>query len=210
MTLRRIPAYAQPFKAHQIRIVEASVRALAGYGRIVEDFAAAEIEIVRWPAQGSRPVDPGTGDQGGTTEGDFLHWWEGETYYGRNDAVGDSYQIGWSRDPAGASGPLEAAPDRILVWHANYHPDGGQIFFPRLRIPFVVALARPGDAISPEHFVGFHCDGSFGLYFHPGVWHTPALVRAPTARFADRQGCVHARVSCDFVQEFGLYLSVPL
>jgi hypothetical protein len=30
------------------------------------------------------------------------------------------------------------------------------------------------------------------------------------AEFLDRQGRVHARVSVDFVKEFGCYLSVPL
>ena len=56
----------------------------------------------------------------------------------------------------------------------------------------------------------FYCDGSFGIYFHPGVWHTPALPLAPAAEFDDRQGRVHARVSCHFPEEFGAYLSVPL
>jgi len=28
--------------------------------------------------------------------------------------------------------------------------------------------------------------------------------------FDDRQGKVHARVSCEFVREFGKYLAVPL
>jgi ureidoglycolate lyase len=31
-----------------------------------------------------------------------------------------------------------------------------------------------------------------------------------TAEFLDRQGRVHARVSIDFVKEFGCYLSVPM
>jgi ureidoglycolate hydrolase len=131
--------------------------------------------------------------------------------YGRNDAVGDSYLIGWSRDPSEAS-ETAAAPDRarVLVWHANYHPDGGQLFFPRKKIPYIVPLALPGDDIAPEKFTGFYCDGSFGIYFHPGVWHTPALPLAPAAEFDDRQGRVHARVSCHFPEEFGAYLSVPL
>jgi hypothetical protein len=33
---------------------------------------------------------------------------------------------------------------------------------------------------------------------------------ADEARFFDRQGRVHARVSVDFVKEFGVYLAVPL
>jgi hypothetical protein len=211
MAHRNAPALTQPFTAHEVEIVEATPANLEGYGRIERDFASAEIEIVRWPAQGWRPVDADTGDQGGTTEGTFSFQWKGEVLYGRNDAVGDSYLIGWSREPALAS-ESAAQPDRsrVLVWHANYHPDGGQLFFPRARIPFIVPLALPGDDISPEKFVGFYCDGSFGLYFHPGVWHTPALPLAPAADFDDRQGRVHARVSCNFVEEFGGYLSVPL
>lgn len=196
---------------HEIKIVEANAESLAGYGRIERDFGAAKIEIVRWPAQGWRPVDPDTGDQGGTTEGTFAFHWKGEVLYGRNDAVGDSYLIGWSRDPGEAS-ETTPTPDRsrVLVWHANYHPDGGQLFFPRQRIPYIVPLALPGDDISPEKFTGFYCDGSFGIYFHPGVWHTPALPLVAEAEFDDRQGRVHARVSCNFVEEFGTYLTVPL
>ncbi len=211
MTHRTAPSLAQPFAAHEVPVVEATPETLKGYGRIERDFAAANIEIVRWPAQGWRPVDPDTGDQGGTTEGIFSFFWKGEVLYGSNDAVGDSYLIGWSRDPREAS-ETAPAPDRsrVLVWHANYHPDGGQLFFPRRKIPYIVPLALPGDDIRPEKFVGFHCDGSFGIYFHPGVWHTPALPLAEAAEFDDRQGRVHARVSCHFVEEFGRYLSVPL
>jgi len=38
----------------------------------VSDPGDCRIEIVRWPAPGTRPVDPDTGDQGGTTEGVFA------------------------------------------------------------------------------------------------------------------------------------------
>ena len=211
MAHRAAPKPAARCAQHEIRIVEATAETLAGYGRIERDFPSAKIEIVRWPAQGWRPVDDDTGDQGGTTEGTFAFTWKGEVLYGRNDAVGDSYLIGWSRDPSEAS-ETTPSPDRsrILVWHANYHPDGGQLFFPRQRIPYIVPLALPGDDIAPEKFTGFYCDGSFGIYFHPGVWHTPALPLAAGAEFDDRQGRVHARVSCNFVEEFGAYLTVPL
>jgi hypothetical protein len=156
-------------------------------------------------------VDPDTGDEGGTTEGQFSFYWKGEVLYGQNEAVNDSYLIGWTRDPKQASEEIER-PDRsrVLVWHANYHPDGGQLFFPKERSPFIVPLALPGDDLTPDKFVGFYCDGSQGLYFHPGVWHTPALPFSSTMVFDDRQGRVHARVSCHFVEEFGKYLSVPL
>ena len=211
MIRRLAPNYDKPFDCHEIRIVEATPETLKGYGYLVDDFATAKIEIVRWPAQGWRPVDPDSGDEGGTTEGHFSFFWKGDVLYGQNHAVNDSYLIGWTQDPKKASEQTER-PDRsrILVWHANYHPDGGQLFFPKERSPFIVPLALPGDDLTPEKFVGFYCDGSKGLYFHPGVWHTPALPFSSTMVFDDRQGRVHARVSCHFVEEFGKYLSVPL
>jgi hypothetical protein len=211
MTLRTAPAIARPFAAHTVPVVTATAESLKGYGRPVADFAAEPIEIVRWPAQGWRPVDPDTGDQGGTTEGIFSFWWQGEVLHGRNDAVGDSYLIGWCRDPAEASEDA-AAPDRsqVLLWHVNYHPDGGQLFFPREPVPFIVPLALPGDDLAPDRFTAFYCDGSFGVYIHPGVWHEAVLPLADAASFDDRQGRVHARVSANLVAEFGTYLRVPL
>lgn len=212
--VRRRPEEATisgPLRTHDVPVVRATPEALSGYGRIVADFATAPIEIVRWPAQGWRPVDPDTGDQGGTTEGIFSFWWSGEVLYGRNDAVGDSYLLGWSRDPREAS-ESTARPERsrVLFWHANYHPDGGQLFFPRDRGPFVVPLALPGDDVTPASFTAFRFDGSAGLYIHPGVWHEAVFPVGAKAAFDDKQGRVHARVSCDFPREFGVYPSVSL
>ena len=101
------------------------------------------------------------GDQGGVTEGLFEFWWKGETLYARNNAVGDSYLFAWSNWPeeAGDDGP--ASPrERALVWRANYHPDGGQLFYPLHGESFVVPLALPGDDVTPEKFVSFWCDGA--------------------------------------------------
>ena len=50
--------YVRPFAAHEVPLVEATARNLEGYGHPVDDFASAKIEIVGWPAQGWRPVDP--------------------------------------------------------------------------------------------------------------------------------------------------------
>ena len=47
-------------------LTEAMPESLAGYGCLVADADGVDIEIVRWPAQGQRPVDPDTGDEGGT------------------------------------------------------------------------------------------------------------------------------------------------
>lgn len=50
----------------------------------------------------------------------------------------------------------------VVTREANYHPDGGQIVSPRDKRPFVALLALPSDDITPNKFVAFYCDGSFG------------------------------------------------
>ena len=195
---------------HETPLIRASDQSLRGYGCLVDDPTQFPIEIVRWPAQGWRPIDLNSGNQGGVTEGSFEFWWRSETLYARNNAVGDSYLFGWSRWPEEA-GRLPSAPrERALIWRANYHPDGGQLVYPRARYPFVVPLALPGDDVTPDRFVSFHCDGTRGLYIHPNVWHGAFVPLDDHAEFLDRQGRVHARVSVDFPKEFGCYLASPL
>lgn len=192
-------------------LVEANSETLEGYGLLVDEPEAQEIEIVTWPAQGWRPVDPGTGNEGGTTEGTFAFWWAGDLLYGRNEAVGGEYHLGWACAPEEVSAERQTVPrDRVLIYHANYHPDGGQMFFPLDGQPFVSPLALPGDDLKPEQFTAFYFDGSKGLYIHPGIWHEAVFPLAESARFFDRQGKVHARISCDFEREFGCLLEVPL
>ena len=195
----------------EVPLIEATEESLHGYGHLVDDPADCAIEIVRWPAQGWRPVDENTGDQGGVVEGIFHGNWQGDVLMGRNEAVDGEYVLGWSRDPQRASDRQATVPrDRVLLWHMNYHPDGGQLFFPLDKTPFVVPAALPGDDLRPDQAVAFWCDGSRGLYIHPGIWHEGIFPLHDNQRFLDRQGRVHARVSCDFGAEFGLYLSVPL
>jgi ureidoglycolate lyase len=198
-------------RVHDTPLVTATAASLEGYGCLVDDPKSSRIEIVRWPAQGWRAIDEGSGDQGGVAEGLFEFWWKGETLYARNNAVGDSYLFGWSNWPeeASADGPGKSR-ERALIWRANYHPDGGQLFYPLDGQSFVVPLALPGDDVTPEKFVTFWCDGSRGLYIHPNVWHGAVVPHADGARFLDRQGRVHARVSVNFVREFGCYLGASL
>lgn len=196
-------------------LVIASDTSLSGYGCLVADPTSFPIEIVRWPAQGWRAVDEHTGDQGGVTEGLFEFCWQGETLYATNNAVGDSYLFGWSNwpediSPANSADSCVPIRERALVWRANYHPDGGQLFHPLKGAGFVVPLALPGDDVTPEKFTSFWCDGSRALYLHPNVWHGAIVPLDDEAEFLDRQGRVHARVSVDFVKEFGCYLGAPL
>ena len=98
----------------------------------------------------------------------------------------------------------------MLLWHMNYHPDGGQLFYPLDHQPFVVPVAPPGDDLRLEDIVAFWCDGSRGLYIHPGIWHEGVFPATLAQSFQDSQGRVHARVSSNIAQEFGVFLNVPL
>ncbi|MEM7168683.1 MAG: ureidoglycolate lyase [Pseudomonadota bacterium] len=194
-----------------VPVIEATDQTLEGYGRLVDHPDDCEIEIVTWPAQGWRKVDAGTGNEGGVTEGTFTGMWQGDILYGTNSAVGGHYVLGWSQDPQAVSALQASAPrEQVLLWHFNYHPDGGQLFFPLEAKPFLVPVALPGDDLRPEQVVAFWCDGSKGLYIHPGIWHEGIFPVEDSQKFLDRQGRVHARISCDFGEEFGVYLAVPL
>jgi ureidoglycolate lyase len=198
-------------RTHDLPLVVATRDSLAGLGALVDDPHGFPIEIVRWPAQGWRPIDDGSGDQGGITEGVFEFAWRGQTLYARNNAVGDAYLFGWSDWPETAAAEGSPAPrERALIWRANYHPDGGQLIWPMAGESFVAPLAPPGDDVTPDDFAAFYCDGSRGLYIAPNVWHGAFVPHADEARFLDRQGRVHARVSVDFPKEFGCYLAAPL
>ena len=213
--VRQAPDYLNPAVPRGMRrvampVVDATNARLHGYGRLVDDPAGCAIEIVRWPAQGWRPVDTDSGDEGGTTRGVFISEWRGDILYGSNEAVGGHYILGYGGEPADCRDDAVRTPAQLLLWHANYHPDGGQLFFPLDAQPFYVPLALPGDDVRPEQFICFRFDGSRGLYIHPNIWHEGVFALAGKQRFHDEQGAVHARVSVDFPREFGCLLEAPL
>ena len=196
---------------HEVPLIRATDSSLKGYGQLVTDPSQFEIEITRWPQQGWRPIDEGTGDEGGFVEGTFRCDWRGDVLYGENEAVKGNYVLGWSADPQSAQTDRQTTPrDQVLLWHMNYHPDGGQLFFPLDGQPFIVPAALPGDNLTPDKVVAFWSDGRAGIYIHAGIWHEGVFPVGDTGRFLDRQGAVHARVSADIGKEFGVYLSCPL
>ncbi len=193
------------------KLVRATPESLKGYGHLVEDFTSGKVTIVTWPQPGWRPIVDGTGNEGGVVEDTFEMVRSGQIQHAVNHAVGRSYVTGWFDDPATAR--EDAAPRdlaRLYTHEANYHPDGGQIFFPRARAAFVARLAKAGDDVKPEDFVAFHFDGRCGVHIDPGVWHQPVFPVGERATFDDRQGKVHACVAVDFVSEFKTYVAVPL
>lgn len=122
-------------------VVQATTESLKGFGRLVSDPATCQVEIVRWPSVGRRPIDLDTGDQAGTTEGVFTSEWQGDVLYGQNEAVGGHYVLAYATEPSQARKDHSQVPGRMLLWHANYHPDGGQLFF-RLTIARFMCRSR--------------------------------------------------------------------
>jgi len=141
----------------------------------------------------------------------FACQWVGDVLKAQNHAVGGDYVLGWSCLPSEASERNSTlGRHRALMWRANYHPDGGQMFFPLDKAPFVVPLALPGDDVQPADFKAFWFDASKGVYLHPNVWHDGVFPATDHGRYFGRQGRVHARVSAHFPNEFSCYLGAPL
>jgi len=204
------PKLPKNLKKVKIPLVDATNDSLKGYGKLVENPDDVEIEITRWPAQGWRKVDQDTGNEGGTKEGIFQSEWKGDVLYGENDAVCGNYTLGYAVDPERADESHDREPSSLLLWHANYHPDGGQLFSPLESKPFLCPLALPGDNVKPEDFVCFYFEGKKGLYIHPNIWHEGIFPINGKQRFFDKQGAVHARISVDFAREFECLLEVSL
>ena len=196
---------------YEVELVSAHDERFNKFGRKVYDYDNEVVVIETWPQPGWRPVESGTGNEGGITEGEFVFKRQGGLMTAFNHAVDGHYVSGWFSDPATAHAEQRGCDySRVLVREANYHPDGGQVFYPQNHTPFVALLALPGDDIKPEDFVAFYCDGSFGIQIWPSIWHQPIFPLADEARYDDKQGKVHACIACDFIAEFGVYLSVPL
>jgi ureidoglycolate hydrolase len=89
--------------------------------------------------------------------------------------------------------------------HHNRHflsPSQGQAF--------IALLAKHTDDITPDKFVAFYCDGSFGIHIDTGVWHQPVYPVGDEAAYYGKQGAVHACVAYDSVNEHDKWLYVPL
>ena len=155
-------------QAFEIPLIKATNKSLKGYGYLIDSYENSDIEIVTWPKQGWREIDKGTGNEGGATEGYFDTWWDGSTLYGQNNAVqhkseyevDGKYILGYSSLPDTLiKNQNYISPKEIYIWHANYHPDGGQLFFPTKPGAFISPLALPGDDIKVEDFKAFYFDG---------------------------------------------------
>jgi hypothetical protein len=163
--------------------VPATPASLAGFGRLVDDAKQCAVEIVRWPAQGRRPVDADTGDQGGTTAGVFVSEWQGDILRPQRGGGRPLPPRLWLSAAACPHRPrADAAPHAAVACQL---PSGWRpAVFPLGRRPFYVPLALPGDEVTSQNFVCFRgaCTRVGGLRASSAAcskrWSSPVLPRS--------------------------------
>lgn len=220
----RDPTLPPGLRVRDVPVVDATEATLEGYGHLISSADERTVEkknfeIKAWPTTGWRQLDPHTGDEAGTVEGEFAVRWHGDYFFGHNLAIASEnnfYLDGLGAPPEVASREEATASDRrqIHLWMSDYHPDGAQLFWPLTPTAFTVCLglASHGDDVRPAHMRAFRVPRGKGVYLHPSTWHNGVYVppgEAPRT-FLTRQGRVHARVSVSWAAEFGELLRVPL
>ena len=168
--------------------------------------------------QGWRPIDEDTGDEGGFVEGTFKGEWRGgDVLYGeRTRPWGGHYVLGLVHRSAKRRKPTDKLRRaiRCCLWHMNYHPDGGQMFWPLDNRPLHRPPSRcPGDNLTPDKVVAFlvrrnkrplyprRHSGTRGIF--------PVEDEAAVSRPSGPGPC--PRLGADIGAEFGgVYMSCPL
>ena len=174
------------------------------YGNFVYNYNDEKVIIVPWPVNGWRPLMGNTGTEGGITEGKFSFWLENSYFHSKNEAVGGDYITGRKIINE------KENETYLLTREANYHPDGGQVFYPIDNKPFILLLALPGDDIKAEDFIAFKFDGSCGCQIKPNIWHQPVFQLSDNALFMTKQGKVHGCVGVDTIKEWNMWLKILL
>ena len=166
---------------------------------------------MRWPAQGWRPVDANSGDQGGVTEGLFEFAWLRRHPVRPQPCGGRQLPVRLEHLAGGrgrrARPAARAGADLARQLPSRRRPADLADARPELRRP-ARAARRRRDAGRASPASG--ATDRAASTSRPNVWHGAFVPHDDDATFLDRQGRVHARVSVDFPKEFGCYLAVPL
>lgn len=194
----------EKYPIHNVPIIRATPENFKEYGNFVYDYDNEEVEIVKWPVSGWRPLMEGTGDEGGIAEGKFEYWYDDNYMRAKNHGVDGNYITGIILNN-------DNNERTIITREANYHPDGGQVFYPITEnTEFVLLLALEGDDVKPENFVGFYFDGSAGCQIKSNIWHQPVYTFESNKLFMTKQGKVHGCVGVETLEEFNCWLGVKL
>ncbi|MCH7726357.1 MAG: hypothetical protein IH991_07760 [Planctomycetes bacterium] len=110
-----------------VRATEASLNEVGCLVRHPDEFTTqnGRFEIVPWPQPGWRNLDPGTGIEGGTTEGEFRLSWEDGKLIGENLALvitANKYVLALGSLP---NQNMEAGNvvSHVDIWYSDYHPE---------------------------------------------------------------------------------------
>jgi ureidoglycolate lyase len=216
----KCPKFSRNLEIIELSCEECTNESIKGYGYLIDSLDEITIEnkrfeIVKWPVSGWRTLDPETGDEGGTTEGEFKVKWEGDYYYGENLAIetnNNKYLDGLMVKPLLASKESKDDKDQIYLWMSDYHPDGGQLFWSKEKVPFMVCLGHSsyGDDIKPKNMKAFKIPAGKGIYIHPNIWHNGVYIKKKYSpqTFITRQGKVHGRVSVNWTTEFNTLIKI--
>ncbi len=76
------------------------------------------------------------------------------------------------------------------VDHVEFHPLGSQAFLPLDQTPFVVVVAKAGQAPDPDDLHAFVTNGHQGINYRAGTWHHVLLTPYAAMNFicVDRAG----------------------
>ena len=192
-------------------VVDASPAALRGYGRLVDDPAECEVEIVRWPQRGT-PADrrrhrrPGRHDRGRLRQ-----------------RMAGRHPVRPQRRRRRPLHPRLRRAARGRAHRPRRARRAGSCCGTRTTTPTAASCSSrstrgrsscrsrcPATTSRPSASSAFASTAAQGLYIHPDIWHEGVFGLAGTQRFFDKQGAVHARVSVDFAREFGCLLEAPI
>ncbi|WAR17057.1 ALLA-like protein, partial [Mya arenaria] len=187
-----------------IPVVRATKENLSGYGRFVTNFDEEKVEINPWPVTGPRKARPGTDIIPGVDCSQLTFKYEGNKYVSVKD-IGRRMEVGTICEE-------EQSPDNkyVLVSEITFHPDCGEVFYPKNGDPFIAVLALPGDDLTLEKLKGFYFDGTSGLQALPNVWHQGMYTFGSSAEFLGKQGVLHCVIAANFEKEFGRKVCLKL
>ena len=205
------PALPDGLRRVRMPVVDATDAALEGYGKLVDDPSVVQCcdrALARRADGGPWTKTPATRAGRPRVCSSANGAATSCTAATKRSTVITSWRT--TSEPSRADETHGRPPSRMMLWHCNYHPDGGQLFFPLdkaavLRAARVARRRRQAGAVRTS--VSTARAGSTSIR----TCGTKACSRdAARSASTTRQGAVHARVSVDFAREFGCLLEAVL
>lgn len=218
-------------KVCNVPIIYATPKTLSGYATTFEigDYSKTKVINKTWIKDVKngryRDIHCGTGNQAKPSFGMFEFYYRNNLCFANNQSVPNgNYIIGATRAEEVytpkyktlngenySTGVMRG--EYVYTFEANYHPCGGQVICPiNEGDDFIALLSKAGDSATPNDFIGFYCNGKFGIQILPYVWHQPVypLNFEKKTTFMNKQSSVHACVVMDTLEEYNTIMKIPL